>query len=257
MIKFEQFSSGIAKNVDRINRYESGGDGTGGGCDCIGLIIGAIRLEGGKWPWTHGSNYAARNRTQNLREIKSTKELSENDIVYKARKPGDAGYSLPDKYKSSGDLNDYYHVGVVTRVNPLKITHCTSVPGGIKVDDTLGQWKYVGWLDQVEKKEKGEEIKMGQYEVVGGPLMLRKGPGKKYAVLKRMPAGSIVSVMDEPQDDWVYVDYQGTYGYCMMKFLQPTVEQSLDEDSIGAALDTEIATIEAAWERLKILLQFM
>ena len=40
--------------------YRLGGDGSDGTCDCIGLVIGAIRQAGGAWMGTHGSNYAAR-----------------------------------------------------------------------------------------------------------------------------------------------------------------------------------------------------
>lgn len=39
---------------------------------------------------------------------------------------------------------DYYHVGVVTRLSPFEITHCTSVDGGIKRDTKLGKWGYAG-----------------------------------------------------------------------------------------------------------------
>lgn len=50
------------------------------------------------------------------------------EIVYKARKPGDSSYNLPDRYKANGgDLLDYYHVGVVTKVRPLEITHCSTM----------------------------------------------------------------------------------------------------------------------------------
>ena len=49
-ISQSQFEAGILWNIDRINRYESGGDGSNGGCDCIGLDIGVIRLSGGSLP---------------------------------------------------------------------------------------------------------------------------------------------------------------------------------------------------------------
>ena len=57
----EQFLEGIQKNIARVREYKLGMDGSGGQCDCIGLIIGAVRLMGGEWKGTHGSNYAARN----------------------------------------------------------------------------------------------------------------------------------------------------------------------------------------------------
>ena len=36
--------------------------------------------------------------------------------------PGQAGYALPERYKKGPDQRDYYHVGVVTAVEPLEIT---------------------------------------------------------------------------------------------------------------------------------------
>ena len=45
--------------------YKQPGDGSNGVCDCIGLIIGAIRRMGLKWTGIHGSNYAARYQTVN------------------------------------------------------------------------------------------------------------------------------------------------------------------------------------------------
>lgn len=257
MITLSAFSAGIDRNVARITHYQSGGDGNGGGCDCIGLPIGAIRLEGGQWPWTHGSNYTARNRMREFRQIKSAKELKLYELVFKGRQPGESGYSLPSKYQDSGDVTDYYHVGVVTGVNPLQITHCTSVAGGIKIDNTLGQWKYAGWLDQIKKEEDkqddGGKMEMGQYKVVGGKLMLRKGPGTKYAVLKIIPNDSVITAMDEEKDGWIYVDYDGTLGYCMAKFLEPC--ESYDDDSIGAAIATDFAELHEILYHLESLIQ--
>ena len=84
MITLAAFLQGIRENVARIKRYESTGDGTGGGCDCIGLIIGAVRLAGGKWTGTHGSNYAARNE---MRDFGRITDFYLGEIVYKAANP--------------------------------------------------------------------------------------------------------------------------------------------------------------------------
>ena len=78
--------------------YRSGGSGTNGTCDCIGLIIGAVRRAGGGWNGIHGSNYAARKQMTDFAEIKSA-DLFVGEIVYKARKPGDSSYNLPDRWR--------------------------------------------------------------------------------------------------------------------------------------------------------------
>ena len=56
------------------------GDGSNGYCDCIGLIIGAIRRCGLKWTGIHGSNWAARKEAVNLiKDFISKDIISKND----------------------------------------------------------------------------------------------------------------------------------------------------------------------------------
>ena len=95
MIALNKFLDAIQENVARITHYESGGDGKGGGCDCIGLIIGAVRLAGGSWPGTHGSNWAARNAMSTLEYIEMPVDVFLGEIVYKAKKPGDLFSQIP------------------------------------------------------------------------------------------------------------------------------------------------------------------
>ena len=104
-----QFVEWVEKNAARVHEYKLGCDGSNGKCDCIGLIIGAWRMAGNQWPWTHGSNYTARYLITGLGK---NQPLRLGDLVFKGKQPGDSGYALPVKYKDSGDLTDYYHVGV-------------------------------------------------------------------------------------------------------------------------------------------------
>lgn len=57
MIPLSKFLSCVRENAARVREYESGGDGSNGKCDCIGLIIGALALAGFRWPGIHGSNW--------------------------------------------------------------------------------------------------------------------------------------------------------------------------------------------------------
>lgn len=125
--------------------YRLGGKAEDGTCDCIGLIIGALNRCGVKWPGIHGSNWAARNAMAWLLPVASAEDLAVGEIVYKARQPGDTAYSLPSRYDQDPDRRDYYHVGVVRSVSPLRIIHCTS-PGGVKTDTRLGRWAWAGAL---------------------------------------------------------------------------------------------------------------
>lgn len=227
MISLEKFLSCVQQNINRVNDYELGMDGTGGQCDCIGLIIGAFRLAGEKWTWTHGSNYSARNRTRNLRQVKKAGEIKLGELVYKAKEPGDSGYDLPDKYKSGSDLRDYYHVGVVTSVNPFIIMHCTSVQGGIKKDTTLGKWNYAGEFDKVDYNESADsntnlegnymptELPVLFQAEVMDSLNLRSGPSKSYKVVEKLPRNGIVDVLERFDEVWWKVHYNGEVGYAM------------------------------------------
>ncbi len=209
-------------------RYKKGHDGDDGFCDCIGLIIGAIRRAGGSWPGTHGSNFAARNEMRELVAIVSADQLRLGWVVYKRWKPGDAKYSLPDGYKSHTDQGDYYHVGVVISVAPLQIMHCTSWTGGsgIKIDTALGAWKWGGRLKKVnyESQEGGERIMdvLWVGKVTGGRLSLRKTANKDNDTGREwIPDGAQVKVLDMPAPEgWVFAEYNGMQGYCMAKYLQ-------------------------------------
>ena len=103
MIALTAFLNAVRENVSRITHYEKGGDGKGGGCDCIGLIIGAVRLAGGTWNGTHGSNWAARNAMDELEYINDASEMFLGEIVYKAWTPDDDKYNLPSAYRDSPD----------------------------------------------------------------------------------------------------------------------------------------------------------
>ena len=217
-----QFLSAIQQNVQRVKEYSLGCDGSEGKCDCIGLIIGALRLAGLKWTGTHGSNWAARNAVDDLHRISNAGSLIPGMVVFKAREPWDERYSLPAVYRDSPDKKDYYHVGVVTSVNPLRITHCTSVPGGIKVDTVLGQWKYAAKLKQVnyEEDEPMETLYQAIVTAANGlPVRLRADASANAKVVEQIPVGTVVDVLEEGAD-WDRISDSGVEGFMMSKFLK-------------------------------------
>ena len=220
MITVAQFLDGVRKNVARVDRYELGQDGRNGACDCIGLIIGALRLMGETWNGTHGSNYAARNEMRSVRRIQDVHILAVGDIVYKAKAPGDDDYALPSRYDAHPDRLDYYHVGVVTGISPLEITHCTGVQGGIKKDTVLGSWEFFGRLKKVSEDDV-EMTEPQEYMVVGGRLKMRNAPSGDGAVIQYIPNGAIVTGQVLFHDaEWSFCSYDGKSGYCMTNFLQ-------------------------------------
>lgn len=232
--------------------YKQPGDGSNGTCDCIGLIIGAVRRMGLKWTGIHGSNYAARFETVGLEYIEKLTDLELGDAVYKGvgsdgkgTKPCNNGtfshaWNLPARYKKgqqyyTGDLNDYYHVGVVTQLNPLRITHMTSPR--MKTDTSIGNWNYHGKVKPiVNAAEKGSVppekpaanppspvAETGKKAIVtaenGLPVKLREYPSTSCRTWENVKCGSEVTIV-EPGEEWCKVDYGKRKGWYMMaKFL--------------------------------------
>ena len=236
MISKDKFLEKVQEIANSKPAYELGHDGSDGTCDCIGLIIGAIRRAGGKWPGTHGSNYAARFAVGGIMRNVSAAELEPGWIVFKALGPMDAGYDLPDKYRPggaeyTGDVMDYYHVGVVTGVEPLAITHCTKGGGvdGVTVDTRQGDWRYAGpcalvtydaGTDSPEGGDTSMEIRRATViSQDGNPVKLRSTPSTDKPYLAKVPVGTQVEVMQDAQG-WAQVRLpSGQVGYMMTKFL--------------------------------------
>ena len=262
MITVQEFLNRVIENEARVTHYESGGDGSkNGGCDCIGLIIGALRLAGVGWNDTHGSNWAARNALQEAgpSTIRSVSDLEAGMVVFKGRRPEDQNYKLAEHYQNSGDLTDYYHVGVVMSTNPLQIDHCTKIESknisGMVSDTALGQWKYYGHMKSVEfglvmyhngqlrEKELPWRVGKGDPEPqpkpaqpsaepaqsvlftaiinadTGGTVNMRNGPGRKYDILHQIPIGTRVPVYDVGMDGWYQIGYLGKTGYMLGQYL--------------------------------------
>lgn len=242
--------------------YRLGGDGSDGTCDCIGLVIGAIRRAGGSWTGTHGSNYAARYEMRELLPVTDAGELCLGDVVYKARTPGQAGYALPERYKKGPDQRDYYHVGVVTAVEPLEITHCTG-PGIVR-DAKLGRWTYRGRLKKVDDDgAEGMETMAQTAKVVaasGSVVKMRSKPSTSDGLYWEVPVGAEVQVA-EITGGWAKVRYGDRTGYMMAAFLdmdgQEAPEEGGSAESVagGGLVTVQRAALQEVYDALGSILQ--
>jgi len=233
-------------NVDAIAgekpSYQLGRDGSDGKCDCIGLIIGAIRRSGGSWDGIHGSNYAARNEMDYLLPVTNPDDLNVGEVVYKASMPGQTNYNLPSRYNSDPDKRDYYHVGVVRSVDPLRIVHCTGP--GIVTDTKLGKWTHRGWLAKVSQEgdTSMSEVKTAVITADSGSTVnLRSKPDG--ALVDRIPVGATVTMVAQ-QNGWVRVAYAGKSGWMMEKFVQAAGDATVpasSEDQVSITLPRSTA----------------
>ena len=209
--------------------YALGKDGTGGKCDCIGLIIGAIRRAGGEWTGVHGTNWTVRNAVEYL--LPSENGLQVGEIVFKSRAKGERYYDLPSRYKDSPDQLDYYHVGVVRSVDPLRIVHCTS-PGGIKEDTKRGNWAWRAWCSVIEKESEGETVanEMIVTAPSGNTVNMRASASLNAALVTRVDVGSRVTVQQK-SGDWSRVTYGKYNGYIKNEYLKDPAGESAPQES--------------------------
>lgn len=216
------------------------GDGSDGYCDCIGLPIGSIRRMGLKWTGIHGSNWAARKETQGLKEITNQSELQPGDIVYKAVPRGHKNWALPSRYRQggkyyNGDLNDYYHAGVVFSTNPFEIRHMSAKMSIDKTYKTHYPWTHYGKLTILINASDDKpsptptptptpepEPSTGTKAVVvaesGSTVNMRVGPGIKQRLICRVPIGCEVIILT-PGEEWCRIEWNHWTGYMMAKFL--------------------------------------
>ena len=205
-----------------------------------------------KWTGIHGSNYGARYQTCNLEYIEDVTALRKGDVVYKAADENgivklacNAGtkkhaWTLPDRYRKgrayyNGDLNDYYHAGVVTKTDPLNITHMTSPR--MKVDTNLsGGWNYHGQpkpvVDAAEKD--ADSIPATQNPVAvpsepvpnegskaivvadnGKPVKMRQYPSTSCKTWDQVKCGTEVTII-EPGEEWAKINCGKRKGWYMM-----------------------------------------
>lgn len=248
-IPVKEFLQGVQRIADAQPTYLLGTDGSRGSCDCIGLIIGAVRRAGGVWSGRHGSNWAARNAIIGLH---SPAPLERGCIVFKAHEPGAPANSLPESYREHPDQRDYYHAGVVTGVSPLKITHCTGgSTNGIKVDTAIGAWRFGGRLKGIDYGIKEglimEDLRTAVVRAPSGQTVrARSGPGAKAAVVAAVPVGTPVTILAS-QDGWKQIDYEGKAGWMMAEFLT----QPPDDMPEGITLTLSDSAAQALFDALK------
>lgn len=243
----ERFLEKVEEIAQSNPSYKEGRDGSDGTCDCIGLIIGAIRRAGGAWNGIHGSNYAARYEMRELLPVMDAGELNLGEVVYKARMPGQTGYDLPERYSADPDNRDYYHIGVVTAVEPLEITHCTG-PGIVR-DTKLGKWTYRGRLKKVDYDGTEEMETMVQTATVvadsGDDVKMRSTPSKTDGLYYKVPVGATVQVASV-DGEWAKVRYQDRTGYMMVEYLEMDVQEPPTSGSSSGSTGGELITVQRA-----------
>lgn len=219
------FLAGVRRIADSRPVYRTGGKGEDGTCDCVGLIIGALEKKFD----LHSSNYFARYQMRTKDSLLDESQLHEGSIVYKSRRDTS---QLNDRYQPggryyTGDMLDYFHTGVVTGIDPLEITHCTSTSNidGIAYDNSIRGWSHFGDMLDVEYADE-EEPNMESYNATvtaksGSTVRMRSRPDDGAPTVTKVPIGQNVQVL-ETASGWEKIEWNGQRGYMMQEFVQKT-----------------------------------
>lgn len=269
MISKRTFINNILEIQSRSPTYRERGLGADGTCDCIGLIMGAMYEAGHKKYAMHCSNYFARYQMQEMYTVSRPEHLFTGMIVYKAREDTsdlDVRYQPGGRYHT-GDMLDYYHVGVVLTANPLAIIHCTSGGGvnGITTDSTMGKWSFGGRLKGVDYSNDGvdvieEEETMEPYTAIVSngkagttTVNMRSRPNPDGPIIVRVPIGAKVEVQTQA-DGWARIVWNGTIGYMMTEYLVKA-ENATDTDENASAGASDLVTVTIPRSAAKALMQ--
>lgn len=220
------------------------------GCvDCSGAFVWAFRQHGKRI--YHGSNRIAR---EEVVALLPTAQARPGMAAFKRRSPEKSGYSLPTTYRTggarcTGDLNDYYHIGLVD-ANGCVLNAQGTATGFVSTP--LAQWDCAGYLKQVEYEK---EETMSQTESIttaivtaqnGRTVNLRQRPDKSSAILARVPLGTQVTVL-ETAEGWAHITVCEKTGYMMNEFLT-----QLDEND-AATMSDVLSRVTALEKRVDAL----
>lgn len=239
--------------------------------DCSGAFVDAYRKHG--MSIYHGSNRIAR---EYVVEIVPISEAKAGYAAFKIRKPGEEGYALPSEYKKggsryNGDVNDYYHIGLIDEDGKNVINAQSTSKGFTKTN--LSLWhcaaklkaaSYEGNIDEGSDASMNEEPLYRAVVSVEGnpfPVKMRANPSQNSKVLCEVPQKAEVEVMDV-LDGWSAIVYHGQNGYMMTKFLipigtdegndTPPMDGNADREQLETAkiaLETALNIIDKLFER--------
>lgn len=201
--------------------YESPGTNDKNGIDCSGMFVKMYRDQGAKI--YHGSNTIFREYCSETGEIHSAKDLQVGMAVFKCKPWTDADKGNRWYGTPPGNLS---HIGFVTSVNPLEITHCTSPVA--KTDSTIGKWAFWGKLKDVDysvtpsPKPSPDPEPITVTKMVfaenGKPVNLRYGPSLDKKIMDEIPVGETVT-LSQIKGGWSKVTWRKKTGWMMSSFL--------------------------------------
>jgi len=195
--------------------------------DCSGAFVYVYRQHG--LSLYHGSNRIAR---EYVAALLPPDQARPGMAAFKAYKPGDRYYALPGEYKKggkhyNGDLNDYYHIGLVDD-DPQYVINAASTKSGVKRSKLADGWCAVGQLNEVDYGGGEQPVtdtgnRMRVTAANGKPVNLRQGPGVTYPRICEVPVGAEVTRVSG-SGEWQYIQYGKRQGWMMGEYLEEAPE---------------------------------
>jgi len=215
------------------------------GCvDCSGAYVYAYKQFGRSI--AHGSNAIARSCVEGLLPIR---EAVPGMAAFKYYPPGHPKWNLPAKYRKggaayNGDLNDYYHIGLVDETGKYILNAQGEKAGFTRTK--LSLWGAVGYLKAVDYQNKKGETPMQTMIVKadgGTTVKMRSHPSKGGTVLANILIGTPVEA-GESDGEWTPITYEGRKGFMMSKFLAfPEATTQTDLQPVQTPVDNSSAYV--------------
>ncbi len=198
--------------------YATPGYNDSRGVDCSGAFVYAYGLYGERI--YHGSNRMIREYCHGVKPVSEAK-LEVGMAIFKSRKELSdlkAEYKPGGRYYDPALPYDYYHVGLITSVNPLEIVNATYP--NVLISRRLSDWSDAAFLNAVDYGSDISKPMSAAYTVAeqGGTVNLRRAPDARAEIIARVPLGRRVLAGDE-NGGWRKVRFGASEGYMMAEFV--------------------------------------
>lgn len=228
IINKEKILNDFHKMLDEHWKYEKNA-ARYGVVDCSGAFTYSFDLNGLYIP--HGSNAIARKYVLGLIPISEAK-LESAMFVFKALKPGEDGYNLPDTYKNDTDQNDYYHIGLLDD-DLITVLNAQSTSTGFVRSKLSDGWDFVAYAkDLIYGGGEKQVIDMKATVVAqsGSTVNMRKDMRTNSDLIERVPVGAKI-IVNQDYLTWCKVTYNGKSGYMVSNYIDfDDLPEDVDDD---------------------------
>lgn len=211
---------------------------------CDVFVRNTVKRAGGDMGRYAGSNDMFRNACESVHELDmAIREglLSPGCVLFIVEYNG----KEPPQYQEDG-LGNASHIGFYTGIEH-EVVHSSASKGGVVPSTLKSGWTHVGWLKAVDYiHEAAPDFETPQAEVVaesGDTVRMREEPSLHAKVLKKVPVGSIVKVLNQ-EPDWWQIWWDEKVGWMMSKFLRMANAPQETPEADQSGYDTVSITLE-------------